>query len=171
MRVLVIEDEPLAAQKMCGFIERYDDSIKIAASLESLKEIENWFRSNPQPDLIFSDIELLDGNVFEFFENARINCPIIFTTAYDKFLLKAFEHSGIAYLLKPFTFENFVNAMQKLEKLKQNFVFDQIDFLKEIQSNFIKPKYKERFIIKLCGELKRKTYFKHKSNSEFTKMD
>ena len=130
---------------------RYDDSILVAAKLESVKETRKWFRANKPPDLIFSDIELLDGNVFEFFENEELNCPVIFTTAYDQFLLQAFEQSGIAYLLKPFTFENFVAAMLKLEKLKQNFAAAQMDFWREIQKNFTEPKYKERFVIKLRG--------------------
>lgn len=151
MKVLVIEDEPLAAEKLCDFIGRYDDSIKIAATLDSVKEIRKWFRNNQPPDLIFSDIELLDGNVFEFLENAELNNPIIFTTAYDQFLLQAFERNGIAYLLKPFTYENFVAAMQKLEKLKQNFAAGQADFWREIQKNLVEPKYKERFVIKLRG--------------------
>ncbi len=151
MRVIVIEDEPLAAEKLGGFIARYDDSIKIAATLESVAETHKWFRVNSPPDLIFSDIELLDGNVFEFFENAELNCPVIFTTAYDQFLLQAFERNGIAYLLKPFTFENFVAAMRKLEKLKQNFASAQTDFWRDIQKNLSAQKYKERFIIKNRG--------------------
>lgn len=101
--------------------------------------------------MIFSDIELLDGNVFEFLENEESNNPIIFTTAYDQFLLQAFERNGIAYLLKPFTFENFVAAMQKLEKLKQNFASVQLNFWQEIQKSFVERKYKERFVIKIRG--------------------
>lgn len=151
MRVIIIEDEPLAAEKLSGFIGRYNDSIKIVENLESIKEVKNWFRVNSPPDLIFSDIELLDGNVFEFYENAGLNCPIIFTTAYDQFLMQAFEQSGIAYLLKPFTFENFVQAMQKLEKLKQNFAAAQMDFLREVQNSFSKKKYKQRFVVKQRG--------------------
>lgn len=163
MRVIVIEDEPLASDKLCDFIRRYDDSINIAARLESVKETQNWFRHKMPPDLIFSDIELLDGNVFEFFEKEELTCPIIFTTAYDQFLMQAFEQSGIAYLLKPFTFENFVAAMKKLEKLKKNFAVSQIDFLREIQNN-AKPKYKERFVVKTRGgiqliETKNISYF------------
>jgi two-component system, LytTR family, response regulator LytT len=151
MRVVVIEDEPLAAEKLGNFIVRYDNSINIVAKLESIKEMRRWFDENISPDLIFSDIELLDGNVFEFFENAELICPIIFTTAYDQFLLQAFEQSGIAYLLKPFTYQNFVAAMRKLEKLKQNFASAQTDFWREVQENFTKPKYKERFVVKMRG--------------------
>jgi DNA-binding LytR/AlgR family response regulator len=151
MRVIVIEDEPLAAEKLCDFVIRYDDSITIEARLESIRETRKWFRSNMLPDLIFSDIELLDGNVFEFFENEELDCPIIFTTAYDQFLLQAFELSGIAYLLKPFTFEKFVAAMHKLEKLKKNFVADQMDLWREVQKNFTRPRFKERFVVKMQG--------------------
>ena len=151
MKVVVIEDEPLAAEKLCDFIARYDDSIFVAAKLESVKETQKWFRSNKPPDLIFSDIELLDGNIFEFLEKEELSSPIIFTTAYDQFLLQAFEQSGIAYLLKPFTYENFVAAMLKLEKLRQNLVSAQTGFWREVQKNFTKPKYKERLVIKSRG--------------------
>ncbi len=151
MKVVIIEDEPLAAEKLGGFIARYDDSMIVAAKLESITETRKWFRANKPPDLIFSDIELLDGNVFEFFENEELNCPVIFTTAYDQFLLKAFEQTGIAYLLKPFTFENFVAAMLKLEKLKRNFATAQSDFWREIQKNLTEPKYKEHFVVKMRG--------------------
>jgi DNA-binding LytR/AlgR family response regulator len=154
MRVVVIEDEPLASEKLCDFIMRYDDSINILARLESIKQTQNWFLSNMPPDLIFSDIELLDGNVFEFFEKEELNCPIIFTTAYDQFLLQAFERNGIAYLLKPFTFENFVAAMLKLEKLKKNFISAQMDFWRGVQKNFTETKYKERFVIKSRGGIR-----------------
>jgi DNA-binding LytR/AlgR family response regulator len=150
MRVVVIEDEVPAAEKLCDFINRYDDSIEVAAKLESIAETRLWFRENKSPDLIFSDIELLDGNIFEFLENEEPNNPIIFTTAYDRFLLQAFERNGIAYLLKPFTFENFVAAMLKLEKLKQNFAA-QINIWQEIQKNFTQPKYKERFVVRIRG--------------------
>lgn len=151
MRVVVIEDEPLAAEKLCDFIKRYDDSIRVAARLESIREIRQWFRENKPPDLIFSDIELLDGNVFEFLESEETNNPIIFTTAYDQFLLRAFEQSGIAYLLKPFTYESFAAAMLKLEKLKRNFASAQTNLWREIQKNLTAPKYKERFVIKIRG--------------------
>lgn len=154
MRVLIIEDEPLAAEKLSVFIERYDDSISIAARLESIAETRKWFRENSSPDLIFSDIELLDGNVFEFLESAELNNPIIFTTAYDQFLLRAFGQSGIAYLLKPFNYESFVAAMLKLEKLKRNFVFAQTDIWREVQKSFAEPKYKERFVIKTHGSIR-----------------
>lgn len=154
MRVVIIEDEPLAGDKLSEFIERYDREIQIVARLESVKESLAWFRENRSPDLVFSDIELLDGNVFHLFESGKVTCPIIFTTAYDQFWLQAFEHNGIAYLLKPFDFEKFVTAMQKFETLKHNFVTAQKDFWHEVQASFTQPKYKERFVVKVKGGIR-----------------
>lgn len=154
MRVVIIEDEPLAAGKLEDFIRRYDDSMSAVARLESVAEARRWFAENKPPDLIFSDIELLDGNVFEFLETEKIGSPIIFTTAYDQFLLRAFEQNGIAYLLKPFTFENFTQAMLKLEKLKTNFAAAQIGVWQEIQRNVLRPKYKDRFVVKCRGSIR-----------------
>ena len=157
MKVIIIEDEPPAVEKIRAFLDRYDDSIRVAAQLESVKEIQKWFRANKPPDLIFSDIELLDGNVFEFLETEDVHVPIIFTTAYDQFLLKAFEKNGIAYLLKPFTFENFVAAMLKLEKLKQNFAAAAADTLLA----GIKGKNQRTEIQRtLCRQIARRNYFR-----------
>ncbi len=154
MRVVIIEDEPPASEKLLEFIERYDREIQIIARLESVKDSLIWFNENRLPDLVFSDIELLDGNVFQLFESGKVACPIIFTTAYDQFLLQAFERNGIAYLLKPFAFEKFASAMKKFETLRQNFVFAQKDFWREVQVSFKEPKYKERFVIKVRGGIK-----------------
>jgi DNA-binding LytR/AlgR family response regulator len=151
MRVVIIEDEPLAAEKLRGYIERYDGAIEIAATLDSLRDLRHWFRENQPPDLIFSDIELLDGNVFEFFESENLKKPVIFITAYDKFLLRAFELSGIGYLLKPYTFKSFSAVMLKLESLRENFSTGQSALWEEIQKQIAVRKYKERFVIKMRG--------------------
>lgn len=154
MRVVIIEDEPPASEKLVEFIERYDRRIEIVARLESVRDSLAWFRANRSPDLVFSDIELLDGNVFPLYETGAVACPIIFTTAYDQFWLQAFERNGIAYLLKPFAFEKFARAMRKFETLKNNFAAAQTDFWREIQASFTEPKYKERFVIKVRGGIK-----------------
>ena len=151
MRVVIIEDEPPASEKLRDLVLRYEPSIQIAGRLEGVKETFAWFHSNSPPDLIFSDIELLDGNVFEFFENNKTTCPVIFTTAYNQFWLQAFERNGIAYLLKPLTFEKFAAAMKKFETLKQNFAPKPHDFWREMQENLKQPKYKKRFVVKVKG--------------------
>lgn len=151
MKVLIIEDEPPARQKLAMMIKRYDEKIEIVGSLSSVKEAIDWFAANQMPNLIFADIELLDGNVFRIFDAIKITCPIIFTTAYDQFLLQAFEQNGIAYLLKPFDFGKLSNAVKKYELLKNSFDSSQNDFWREIQKSLIQPKYKERFAVKLKG--------------------
>lgn len=148
MKVIIIEDEPPAREKLAKFIGRYDRKIEITAQIESVKETIDYFDNYAAPDLVFADIELLDGNVFRIFEDCKITCPIIFTTAYDQFLLQAFEQNGIAYLLKPFDFQKFTVAMQKFEMLRNNFAPAANEFWHEIQTNFYQPKYKERFVIK-----------------------
>ena len=154
MRVVIIEDEPPASEKLGEFIARYDREIQIVVNLESVEESIVWFAGNPAPDLVFSDIELLDGNVFHLLESSDVACPIIFTTAYDQFWMQAFERNGIAYLLKPFTFEKFVAALKKFEKLKQSLSLAQKDLWREIQASFTAPKYKERFVVKTRGGIR-----------------
>lgn len=148
MKVLIIEDELPARDKTVKFIERFDRKIKIVGKLESVSQSVKWFEENEMPELIFADIELLDGNIFALFEQIEIVCPIIFTTAYDQFLLQAFERNGIAYLLKPFSYEKFSAAMQKFENLRNNFVSENNAIWREIQESLRQPKFKERFVIK-----------------------
>ena len=150
MRIIIIEDELLAAEKLTDFIKKYDSKMEILATLDSVRGCINWFEKNEMPDLIFSDIELLDGNVFSFFQTKKITCPIIFATAYDDFLMKAFNENGIAYLLKPFDFKQFQQALEKYEQLKNNFEnFD--DFLiDKIKTSFSRNEndFKKRFAVK-----------------------
>jgi two-component SAPR family response regulator len=90
------------------------------AELETVLEAKSLLTQTHEIDLIFSDIELRDGNVFEVYKDLSINCPIIFATAYNEFLVKAFEANGIEYLLKPYSFERFSNAWDKFIRLKGN---------------------------------------------------
>lgn len=101
-------------------------------------------------DLIFSDIELLDGNAFDIFRQVSISCPIIFTTAYDEFWMNAFECNGIAYLLKPFSRQRFQNAWDKFLRLRNSSSDENkqlTNLTKLIEDNFAKPSYKKRFAI------------------------
>lgn len=154
MKVVIIEDEPPAREKLAKFIRRCDSRIEILAELESVAAAIRYFESRAAPELIFADIELLDGNVFEVFETCKISCPVIFTTAYDQFLLQAFEENGIAYLLKPFDFEKFAGAMRKFETLENNFARANDAFLRELRESLQQPRYKERFVIKTAGGIR-----------------
>jgi len=150
MRVVIIEDEQLAAEKLRGFIKKFNPTTEIVTTLDSVRACLDFFEKNEMPNLIFSDIELLDGNVFSFYKKFKITCPIIFATAYDEFWLKAFNENGIAYLLKPFDYEQFDQAMQKYEQLKNNFEnFD--DYLVDkIKTSFSEKEkdFKKRFAVK-----------------------
>ncbi|SDX77437.1 LytR/AlgR family response regulator transcription factor [Hymenobacter psychrophilus] len=121
MHILILEDEELAARQVVAFASRVGLNEADLTVLRSVEKALVWLQSNPMPDLILSDIELLDGNVFALYERFQVTCPIIFTTAYDQFLLPAFRGNGIAYLLKPFTYEQFEEALAKYQLLRRNF--------------------------------------------------
>jgi two-component system response regulator LytT len=151
MKVVVIEDEPLAAEQLCDYVRRYDPEAAILGILTSVQEAVCWFGEHTAPDLILSDIELLDGNVFRLFERVEIPCPIIFTTAYDHFLMQAFDRNGIGYLLKPLEYEKFAAAMRKFEQLRRSFTLLSSELLRELKTTLAQPQYKERFVIKARG--------------------
>ena len=149
MNIVIIEDEQLAAEKLTDFVKRHDSNYKVLTVLQSVREALDWFGNNETPDLLFSDIELLDGNVFSFYKQKKITCPIIFTTAYDQFLQKAFDENGIAYLLKPFDYNQFSKAIQKYEELKNNFSPFDDKFFKQFKNSFTQERtYKKRFTVK-----------------------
>ena len=119
MRMVIIEDEPLAVERLQFLLQQYDPYSQVSASLESIEEAVRWLSDNPQPDLILSDIQLSDGSAFEIFKKVKIASPVIFTTAYDKYALDAFKVLSIDYLLKPFTADMLLErVMRAIEKRK-----------------------------------------------------
>jgi DNA-binding LytR/AlgR family response regulator len=118
-KILIIEDEIPARKKLRRFIEELDTPVEIMAELDAVQAAVTFLK-NHQPDLIFSDIELLDGNAFEIYNEVPFVCPVIFTTAYDHFWMNAFDTNGIAYLLKPFSRERFQKAWAKYTLLKKS---------------------------------------------------
>ncbi|MBD2769507.1 response regulator transcription factor [Hymenobacter sp. BT664] len=151
MRVLIIEDEPLASEKLRDSLRRYNPAITVLAVLESAADAIGWLREHPSPDLIFSDIELLDGPVFRVFEEVSLTCPIIFATAYDQFVLRAFRENGIAYLLKPIEYPELSSALQKFERLRSSFAHLSPEAAQMLQTVLGQPTYKERFVVKARG--------------------
>jgi len=121
MNILILEDEVLAARQTVEFLARAGVAAAAPPVVRSVEKALAWLHTHPMPDLIFSDIELLDGNVFALYEQFRVTCPVIFTTAYDQFLLPAFRGNGIAYLLKPFDYEQFREALDKYRLLQGSF--------------------------------------------------
>lgn len=118
MRVLIIEDERKAAQELKTLVLGLRPDWFVVDILPSAAESIDWFRENKAPDLIFSDIQLADAVCFHIFETVSVRCPIIFCTAYDEYAIKAFETSGIDYLLKPIDKGRLEQAIQKLDSLR-----------------------------------------------------
>lgn len=146
MTVLIIEDEQPAAQKLIRLLREADPGIGVADVLESVERAINWLNSHAPPDLIFMDIQLEDGLCFEIFENLHLKTPVIFTTAYDEYSLKAFKVNSVDYLLKPVVPDDLKRALEKFKTIHHH----NADFMRiESILSKIAPRTKERFLIKI----------------------
>lgn len=144
MKVVIIEDEFFSAEKLKSQLLVIDPSIEIMTILPSVEQGLLWFKEHPEPDLIFSDIELEDKDSFELFKELEIEAPTIFTTAYNHYALQAFKQNSIDYLLKPIQTDELRVALKKYENLEYR-------ALKKGMKYHSIPKaegYKERFLVK-----------------------
>ena len=121
MRVVIIEDELPARAKLEDMLKKLLPSIVILANLGSVKESLDWLNKNNPPDIAFVDIQLSDDHSFEIFRQHPLGFPVIFTTAYDKYLLESFEFNSIDYLLKPITEEKLKRSLEKIKNLEKHF--------------------------------------------------
>lgn len=162
MRIIIIEDEGLAAEGLSISLKKVDKSIDIIAILDSVKTAVAWFQNNPAPDLAFFDIQLADGVSFEIFEKTAVKCPVIFTTAYDEYALRAFKVNSIDYLLKPVSVSDLSNAFEKWQLLKAPVTttppqyFDDTAMRQMMQmmtQRMSAPQYKTRFMVKIGEHL------------------
>jgi DNA-binding LytR/AlgR family response regulator len=128
INTLIIEDEKIAADNLMRLLKLTKEPMNVAAVLGSVEESINWFGSNQQPDLVFMDIHLKDGNSFSIFEKVSVTAPIVFITAYDNYLVKAFEQNSIEFLLKPIDEVAILHTLNKYKNLKQHFInrYDEI---------------------------------------------
>ena len=147
MKALIIEDEVLAAQSLQKLITEVASDTEVIATLQSIDESVAWFDENPMPDLVFMDIHLADGSSFTIFEQVQITCPVIFTTAYDEYALKAFEVSSIDYLLKPINRNALTRAMNKYNNLIANNSTDNQAITDIIQKLGSIKKHKSCFLV------------------------
>jgi len=146
MKVLIIEDEKPAADKLKRMLSDKVEGIIVLDTLESVEGSINWFLNNPQPELIFMDIQLNDGISFEIFESVKITAPVIFTTAYDEYAIRAFKVNSVDYLLKPI---DQASLEQSLEKYRNLYPAGKTDEKKiDLLYNQLVKKYKTRFFIK-----------------------
>jgi DNA-binding LytR/AlgR family response regulator len=150
MKALIIEDEILAAKHLKHVLNEVGGIVVISV-LDSISETIDWFRSNQQPELLFLDIHLADGSAFEIFNHVDVTCPIIFTTAYDEYALKAFKVNSVDYLLKPIDTMDVKNALKKLNGLSSaNNVQSDI---KNLIETFRKASaYRTHFLIPMKGD-------------------
>lgn len=148
MKILILEDEIPAYEKLLNFITAEIPDAQIVGWARSNVEAKSLLQTKITIDLIFSDIELLDGTSFETFEAIKVDCPIIFCTGFDQYVLKAFQTNGIAYLLKPYTLDNFQEAYTKYQRLFANSIPpDVLNELKQVlQAD--KKAYQRRFTSK-----------------------
>lgn len=152
MNAVLIEDENLIARELQFKIGEVAPDITVSAILPSLKVCNRWFMEQAEPDLIFADIQLGDGVSFEVFERFNLTCPVIFTTAYDEYAIRAFKVNGIDYLLKPVDTDELSKAIDKARTIVQS----KMPYPRDI-SNLLKlignpddslPLYKEKFVVK-----------------------
>lgn len=143
MKILIIEDEDLAAQMLQKLIKEVEPEAEILAKLQSIEESVDWLENNPMPDLMFADIHLADGSAFVIFENVNVTCPVVFTTAYDEYALKAFEVNSIDYLLKPINREELLRAFNKFNNFGMKSISSKIPLAGGDESK----KYKSYFLV------------------------
>lgn len=146
MKVLIIEDEQPAVQRLVRMLKDIDQHIEVTGILESVERASNWLIENPHPELIFMDVQLEDGLCFEIFEHIDIHIPVIFTTAFHQYTLQAFKVNSVDYLLKPVHIDELKNALDKFQLVHhKGAAYSRIEnLLSELQ-----PRTKERFFIKV----------------------
>ncbi len=160
MRALLVEDEKLAAERLSLLLLKLDSSVAVVGCTESVRKTVEWLKSNEAPDLIFLDIQLADGLSFEIFEKVKVSTPIIFTTAYDEYAIKAFKVNSLDYLLKPIDEEDLQAALTKYrqwnppQKNEPGPATTITPEKFETLMNMLGRTYKERFVIKVGDHLR-----------------
>ncbi|HEU5291436.1 MAG TPA: LytTR family DNA-binding domain-containing protein [Cyclobacteriaceae bacterium] len=155
MNILIIEDEPQAAKRLETLVYELLPGARVLDKIDSVKKSVQWLKNNPPPDLALVDIQLADGISFQIFEQCEVKCPVIFTTAYDEYALKAFKVNSIDYILKPVDKNDLQAALKKLETLTSS-----ADGTKKLLNSIgevvqkLSRKYKERFVIKVGEHLR-----------------
>ena len=145
MRIIIIEDELPAQEKLKRYLEKYPEEIQVVGTFRSVKDSVKALSETASYDLIFMDIQLLDGLSFEIFDRVEIKSPVIFTTAYDEYALDAFKVNSIDYILKPITYMDISRSLKKFQLLKDQ--FNSVQF-SSVVKNLKKATFKDRFIVK-----------------------
>lgn len=150
MNIVIIEDEHLAYQRMAKLVKEIIPVSQIQAHHDTVASARKWFAENPAPDLVLLDVQLSDGTAFDLLKLVNIECPVIFTTAYDKYALDAFSATSVDYLLKPIKKADLENALLKLKKFKNIFHTGPVPD----KTTPATAEYKKRFVIRFGEHLK-----------------
>ena len=154
MKTLIIEDERPAAKRLEKLLAAHCPECEITEFLDSVETAVNWLLNNPAPDLIFMDIQLADGLSFDIFSKTEVRTPVIFTTAFDQYTLRAFKVNSVDYLLKPIDPEELKQAIEKYRNFyRQPETYDRRGIEKMLESVLQQQAYKERFLVKSGQQL------------------
>jgi DNA-binding LytR/AlgR family response regulator len=153
MNVLIIEDEESAFENLRRILVEIDPTIQIVSWLQSVEQSINWFKTNDVPDLIFLDIHLSDDLSFKIFEAIEVSSPIVFTTAFDEYAIKAFELNSIDYILKPIAKNSIERSLAKYTSSVRFPVKSYDRLLEDLKAVSINQSYKERFLVNKADEL------------------
>lgn len=155
MKAVIIEDEEIIANVLLNKIKKVSTDVNVVAILPSLKTARRWFGENAEPDLLFMDIQLSDGVSFDIFKDFTLKCPVIFTTAYDEYAIRAFKVNGVDYLLKPVNETDLADAINKSRKQvnkSEAIPADITALIKSLANPDAASKYKEKFIVNIRNQ-------------------
>jgi DNA-binding LytR/AlgR family response regulator len=150
MRILIVEDEELAVEKLKKTVMAVEKNAQITGVTNSITSTVDWLRNNPAPDLVLMDVELSDGQSFEIFSQVEVTTPVVFTTSYDEYAIKAFKVNSIDYLLKPVEEEDLKQALDKYRKMTATISplpIDVTNLVRELQKQ-LHTGYRTRFLVK-----------------------
>ncbi len=164
MKVVIVEDEKLAAERLQLLLHEYDNTVKVEAFLESVEETIQYLKTKPHPDVMLMDIHLSDGHSFEVFQKYPYTKPVIFTTAYEEYALEAFKMYSIDYILKPVSKEALAAALNKYKNLAASFSNSQYALL---EPGLGHQQYKKRFL----GKIGQRLFFINTENIAFFQAD
>jgi two-component system LytT family response regulator len=155
MNVVIIEDEPKAELELKEILLSVRPEVNIVAIIASVEEAIQWFRNGEHPNVIFSDIQLSDGTSFDIFRQIKVAAPIIFCTAFDEYMLHAFEANGIAYLLKPIVPVKVAESLRKYDNLRSTLAKSENLYTKQIESllGLVRPSYQSTLLINVRDKI------------------
>ena len=155
MKAIIIEDEEIIANVLLNKIQKVANDVNVVTILPSLKTARKWLGENAEPDIMFMDVQLSDGVSFDIFNDFSLKCPVIFTTAYDEYAIRAFRVNGIDYLLKPVKETELSAAIDKCRKLADNRETPPADIqslIRSLANPTSASKYKEKFMISVRNQ-------------------